>query len=308
MKNIKTFESYIPSMRVYHGTPYRFTEFNDDVTFFSETEKFAARYGNTKASDFGIEDGIRVFQCELSGNIFDIKDPVDYAKLEAALPDTVKVNYLFMSANIDKEELLRNLQGKLTIKPKAEVLDALTKLYDTVRFNGGDVICIDLDEQHVKTASYSSFCEAKEGFGGKRDGCDKLPEFVAYKERAVAYMKEKEPETNWAFMAITNPKGFLYYLSQSDGGKQIMNECYPPALEAVRQMFLAEDRYENHYREAYVDDIESTWTFYENDTVIDIIRKLGYDGWKATEGDTTYALFNAKKTTKNCELIKNPRY
>lgn len=306
MKHLKLFEAYMALMTLYHGTPYEFDDFKQRMTFFSKTPTFARRYADTKSQDFQLDAQTRLLECEVEGNFFDIFNEADYKRLEAVMPDQVKVNYMYQSAMVDKEELLRNLKGELTIKPKRDLLDNIHKLYDTTHFNGENVICLDFQPTSIKVYSYRSWEEyvsaAMTGSHTRGKNYNHLPAFKSYREASIAALKEHDPSENWAYIAVSSRSKLIdMTMYEFEKGRELIKNMIPAAKEELRQAILADVDCDQYFTEPTVEPLESNWIFFENETVIQLVAELGYDGYVATEGDVTYAIFDPTKSVKRCK-------
>ena len=313
---------------LYHGTPYEFKQFKPRTTYFSEIPKFAVEYASTKAQDAAMDNDISLVTCELIGNVFDPNNADDFSKLESRLPDKVKVSHgtmWFLSHDFTKEEMVKRLRGVATVEPVDYIAAAHVgdKVVDP-NYNLEKFIVVGKDNDFVYTIPeklyeryfhasmmgydehFSHLVRSKEVFQDWRDAIVNLynekmgsnhkdiksmfPKFYQtyfYATRpSPANINSVNPYTDKVFEVTPEEKSKIDRMYDVDSKK----------LEAVLKSELNKDSWPIRPIE---EPIESTWTYFENEVVANIIKELGYDGYVATEdGHKTYAVYNPQKSVR----------
>lgn len=81
----------IVNKKLFHGSPYRFKQFSQRLTFFSETREFASNYASQKSMDYAMDREPNLYEVEVLEDIFDILDDNDFEKFKNKLPEKTKV-------------------------------------------------------------------------------------------------------------------------------------------------------------------------------------------------------------------------
>jgi hypothetical protein len=67
--------------------------------------------------------------------------------------------------------------------------------------------------------------------------------------------------------------------------------------KALLDLYIKEKRYKKWNLKPVVEKLDDTWRYFENETVSNLIKKLGYDGYVAKEKKyNTYLIFDPNKT------------
>ena len=83
---------------------------------------------------------------------------------------------------------------------------------------------------------------------------------------------------------------------------------YEKAKETVSELLKKEMNKSEWAIRPIEQPIDNTWTYMENDTVFNIIKDMGYDGYVAKEdGHNTYAIFDPTKSVKIIDIKRAGR-
>ncbi len=303
MKYLKTFEqiSFKKMYLLYHGSPFKFDIFKDDITYFSETEEFAISYADAKAPLVESDD-IFLYKCEIEANIFDINKEKDYDILKNELPDICHIldNRTWFDGDIKKETLLNLLLGKQLIEPDLDIIDKIKQPYDTFKYDADLCICLDKNETtifYLYKDYYDKYLNlsinGKKGFDNFYNYIN-LETFKKFREEAIEYLKDKKLYNE--DISLSNQ---IRYIDNNFKEKYLK-----PAIEELRINLIKDNVCKTFSMKPYYKEIKDNWNYYENDIIINIIKKHGYDGYVALEkSHNTYAIFYPKKCIKNIKLV-----
>jgi hypothetical protein len=74
-----------------------------------------------------------------------------------------------------------------------------------------------------------------------------------------------------------------------------VNDLYQTAKQKLLELYTKDDTKKWNIKPETI-ELSDTWRYFENDTIIDIIKNLNFDGYIAKERKTnTYAIFDATK-------------
>jgi len=302
-------------LTLYHGTPYSFTQFKDRTTHFSDTFDFACRYAREKSQDAEMDADITVFECEFEGRLFDINYASCERLLKDLLPEKVYVRssmfYGMFGKEYPRDLVIQLMKGRATVYPEESFLKAKTGdrvpkpeyaqenlmvlkktrdyiyLFDEKRFY--DILDAITRGYH----RYHSDYDYQKEFGnvGK--------EYVDYIESIRVREREKLPLFGGMppFPDFLNPEERL---KAQEMKKSAEERLKVEILEKGDRVFLKKIPLK-----AISEDLDDTWTFFENDSVLPAIKGLGFDGYVAKERkENTYAIFSPSKTIT---IIKDER-
>lgn len=307
----KVFERVITNLKLYHGSPYLFESFKPKTTFFTDDRKFATDYSEDKSIASGLDSQTKIYECKLNARIFDANIPEHLSLLADKLPDKITcymTNFAFPH-DYDKETLLELLKGDDIVEPfesmaNAQIGDKIpdpTYKPDTLLVTNRDndnVYAIHLRNFEYNVSGAASFSHSS--FGQKYRNL-----FTSFREYVDVIMKRQkgyfdhEQKTTF-FMAKDYHKIYKFDITDTEyqHGIELYNQCYSDMLKD----------YAKEYQKAYTIKpkkikISDTWRFYENDTVTNEIKSLGFCGYIALEQNrNTYAIFNPHKSI-NIEFI-----
>ncbi len=303
IKDYYTFLSEIKSdFLLYHGSLSDFNEFKNTTTFFSDEKKFALDYANRKSFESGLDSSPILYTCKVRGDIFDINDKSDYDKLYNNLSDENYIYNLFgmKSRSIDKDEFILNLKGFQTIPAFGLDLN-IGDTFPNPTYKPEIYKVAETDDDYI----YAYLTKDYNYEYNKLVLKDKdLHNFI------VQFMKSRKD-------AYYNDFAILSYIEMfENGGKS--NYRQEPTKEEMdefnRLYSLFEVTLNEHMKKYYrkftrkdkIVKLSDSWMYYENNNVDDILKKLGYCGYVATEkGFKTYAIFNPNKSV---EIIDKKSY
>jgi len=135
MKHLKTYKIFEAKMVkvLYHGSPYMFKSFKPTTTFFSDTEKFALEYAETKSMDYAIDNSPNIYTVKVKTELFDVNNKKDFKLLEEELPDSIEVflTNFPMGTKVPKEEVLNCMRGYTISEPDEKVeLDSTWRFFE----------------------------------------------------------------------------------------------------------------------------------------------------------------------------------
>lgn len=308
---ITSFSKYFENkseLILYHGSPYVFENFKNETTFFSKTEEFARRYADTKSFDYALDREPNIYKVKVDGNIFDINNPEHEKKLRPLLPEKIKYVYnnFGFDAQEDKEEFILNMKGYYTNKPYKEAVEA--EVGDEIpdpTYPVDKFLVVKRDNEYVYTID-------KKSFNRKLDIPYYLSSSKDYQKPIVEFLKKyiKDDYDGYAHEGIWRIYIHLFHNGKSyfdiDKPEQKyldeFNRLYSKMREDVINEFIKEKYYKRWNIETKVQELSDSWRYYENDTILPTIQKLGFDGYVAKEEKVnTYAIFHPNKTVEILE-------
>lgn len=301
---------------LYHGSLEKFDHFTDNVTFFTKSIDFAYDYAQTKSMDMALDKDPIVYKCRVHADIFDIYNEQDYNKLEKRLPDKVTIynSTGMFSAEVDKETILQNMKGYITKHPYKPAVNAKV----------GDVISSP-EYQYHKLKIFKKDNEYAYAYR-----IDEYERFISTFTKSISdihssylmdakkiyeplvkeiedYLKEKYNKSYISEHHIgAFLKGYVYNEDKQDEEKA---EYFKEKLEEYNEkvldyMIKLGKGVKKFNLKPEVKEIKDTWTYFENETVMNIILKMGYGGYVALErGHKTYAIFNPKEDVEILEVM-----
>lgn len=310
--NIKLFEEFILEKKInkilYHGSPYFFEKFNNEMTFFSDTAKFAEEYAIQKSQESQLDADIKLYECKISCNIFDINDIKDFQKIKNNLPKktTIYLSDFPFPYDIDKDELLLGLQGYTIIKPFQDALNAnIGDVISTPEYKHDQYKVYKKDSNYVYTYNLKTYnMIIGDIFKNKYD----IKSSISYKYNDIFnsvknFVKEIIKKNNnnsyisdrdmILYSIVLSGGSNIYDLNITDEDKQQFKKIF----EENKQHLIEALVNNNHIKKFNLNPIKEklidNWRYYENETIINIIKNLGYGGYVAKEKNiNTYAIFN----------------
>jgi len=311
---------------VYHGFMYnygaekKFNEFKRLPAFFSESRAFAESYAETKSMDGGLDADIDSYACFL--NIKNLFDPNNKSVIELAnkeLPKKINVSHgtmWFLDADLDKEDVVEQLSGIVTIYP-----DQMTD--DILKANVGDVIpekismsqhenrmLIYKDENLAYTVNERDFDEKMEwvvadyinstSFSLSSNGRKEIKyngkTFEPYilDEKTYRMKLNEDPIAVEFFDKVVNIKKYyidnINTLPKEDEDKRYFTIRLKNTKSSYDKTLYIKKRNLTSYKTKARDN----WNMFENETVQKFLTENGFGGWISFErGDKTYAVYNA---------------
>lgn len=287
--------------KLYHGSSYDFIEFKNKTTYFSETPKFAFEYSDQKAMDRGMDNSSILYTVNIKGNIFNINNDEDYKKLENILPENIEYSYnnFGFTREEQKQEFLLNLKGFRTI----EADNSYGNLsegdeFPNPEYKNETFIVYKKDEDYIYYYLKNTF----------DDYVDKK---IKYYQPIINFIKQyiKEFYPSIKYINDDDIKACIYSFKNNSN----IYEFNKPEKEKLEEYSKLNKDYEKFIIDSIVEkgyiykinlkneivELKETWRFYENPTVVDCIKKLGYCGYVALEdGVNTYAIFDPKKSVE----------
>jgi len=308
MKYLKTFEKMMSNFTLYHGSPYLFSKFKNNITFFSDNSKFAYDYASEKSSDNELDQSPVIYTCKLNGKIFDANIEEHLKQLDDALPDKITCymsNFCFPT-DYKKQDILELLKGDDIIEPVDNIINA--KIGDNVDdpyYKYDKLIVVDVDDDYVYTIDKKTFSYYLNGAESISYGDNKFGyEYRKYFEDFRNYIKSIFKGTDIYRISdhltgiFLDKKYHKTYLNI-----EITDEQYEKGVELYN---IAKENMMKEYASKYKKSwnkkpkkikLDDTWRYYENDSVSNTIEKLGFVGYVAKEKKhNTYAIFNPKET------------
>ena len=318
-KYIMLFEKFISDNVLYHGSLNRFKEFKNQTMYFTDDEQFAHEYADMKAMDMAIDNSPIIYTVKATGNIFDIENKEDYDKLYNSLPDKVTFGHRsmgFITATVSKDEIMEYLKGYETIEPDEKIISLnVGDTFPSPQYHLDEYIVVKKDEDYVTALDNKSMKRDIAKLLSTRSYSDggvfkPLKDFVKKVINDTFPNKYVDDDTKSLIDNYIQGSRIPDYLDDfSDKIENIdgLRKEYKRLYDESYPLFI-EERLKKRYGKRYVNKttkskLEETWTYYENEDVADTIKKLGYNGYKATErysGTTynTFAIFNPNETVK----------
>lgn len=314
---------------LYHGSPYIFESFKDTVTFFSDIKEFASDYADTKSMDMSIDNETNIYTIKLlpGKRIFNIHNDIHFERLKNNLPNKVTAyltNFGFPT-DIEKIEILNLMRGIDIIKPMDNIISLeIGEEFENPEYKSEKFIVFKKDDEYLYSYDKKKFSDVIESIprdlssmkGIKMEMWkigSNLREFID------EYIKEKtNKKIIWENDRITYYQAFLSNLDNFYGidfdkvDREKFYKIYKDTVENIKKEFLSNKS--NHILFTMVDKVNklsNTWQFFENETVLNIIKKMGFIGYVALERDVnTYAIFNPSKTVKiiNYEIPRGRKF
>jgi hypothetical protein len=292
---------------LYHGSPYRFINFKSNLTFFSETKDFASNYSSQKSLDYAMDEEPNIYEVEVLVDIFNIENKGDFEKMKNKLPEKIKVNLTNfpISTEINKDEILMNLRGFYIDKPYEEAVNA--KIGDEIpTFDKEVYVVYKTDDGFAygfNKRNYLSYLEKAFSYNQDNYGYNRelLNVFKELNDFIKTYIKENTEEKYVSNYLLYD---FVQMFKNKD--KKIesiyiekFNKLYEKAKIELKNKLIEKGYIKKFIRKPTKEYLEDTWRYYENDTVINIIKSLGYGGYVAKERKVnTYAIFEPDKSVK----------
>lgn len=318
MYYIKLFEHFLLEKKLnkvlYHGSPYFFTNFDENITFFSDTYRFAEDYAMEKSQDAQMDASPKVYECEVDANIFDITVKEDFEKIKNKLPEkiTVFLTNFPIPSEMNKDELLMNMQGYDIEQPYEEVLAAkIGDLITDPSYHLEKHKVYKKDSDYVYTISMKEYNRYLE-YSMKEDleltifsdrkytkAFEPAREYV--KELIRKYEDTKFPNQNTitAYSIVLSGGVNYFNIDITANEKKEFEKLYNQGKKDLMKIIIDEGKIKKWILKPRKVELSDTWRYYENDTITPIISNLGYDGYIAKEnGVNTYAIFNPKKNVK----------
>ena len=302
-------------MTLYHGTPYSFKEFKDIMTFFSDNPRFAYDYASQKSMDMVLDADIKIVTVQVNTNLFNAFNDEEFKQLAAKLPEEVEVmppKFSFMTYNLPKKEILLRMRGKQTAEPIEEVVK--NEIGDKFQFNGGWNIVIDKNDTFIRAMYMPSY----NGYISCAVSSDEWRDCKAYNNKDIRKFFEKYREFRFEKAKDAYKNTYLSenqvvwfwssYSKEEDGGpsqkmRDHLKKLYDEAVDKTVKYYNDNNFGKTYNLKTEIIDVGDTWTFFENPTVIEALKELGYGGYIAKEDEhNTYAIFNPKEDVKILEI------
>lgn len=313
---------------LYHGTPYDFKEFKNRTTFFSDVPQFAIDYASTKAQDAALDNDIMLVTVEALGDIFDPHNSKDFARLAERMPDTVEVphgTWAMFTAPYSKDEMLKRVRGIATEKPLEVMVNA--KVGEEITdpsYHLDKLMVVGKDSDYTYTIPKKKFQDyIKSSAMGYDEHFSHYTQYKDYFEpwrRAIVDLYNEKMGSKYEYPKSTFKKFYDTYDYTLKGHSYDLVNPYrrddkvftvtPEEQKRIDGMY---EQIKNKVAELIKKDfkktewairpiehpIDNTWTYLENNTVFNIIKDMGYDGYVAKEdGHNTYAIFDPTKSVK----------
>ena len=307
---------------VYHGfLSYSkkdwFYEFKSLPAFFSTRRAFAEQYAETKSMDAGLDKDANSYACFL--NIKKLFDPKDKNAVDLAykkLPEKIKVSHgtmWFLDADIDKEDVVEQMSGIVTIYPdhmtndilKANVGDIIPEKVSMSQYEDRILLYKDEDWAYTIDARYFNEKMEKEVAEYILDGNRDSRKSIKYKDKYFEpYVVDKEtyrmkPNEDPVAVEFRNElekykKNFIENINtlkrvdETDTHFEIPLKNY----ETVKDYWGGTISIKKRNLKPYKKKAKDNWTMFENETVQKFLIENGFGGWIAFEkGDKTYAVY-----------------
>lgn len=307
LKGYKLFES-LRELTLYHGSPEFFYNFKEQATFFSETEKFAREYAETKSMDYGMDKEAKVYKVKVKCNIFDINEKGNLEKLKKELPNEIEYVYnnFGFSALVPKEEFMMNLQGKDIIEPYDKAINSKVgdNIPDPTYPSGAGLLVVKEDKDNVYCIEVTTYKRYKEdllkdkfniyGRAWLKDIVTKLEDkikSVYLEDLGQKWISDRDKKA-----AIYQSQNGAKYTELSEDSINKIGEYYNEAIKELDDYLYDNYNFKEFNKKTKIVDLSDSWRFYENKTVTEAIIKLGYGGYVAKESNVpTYLIFNPNK-------------
>lgn len=314
-----------------------FDKFSEKTAYFSDSPKFAIEYADTKSSDRGLDADIFLYTCKFKGNLFRYNSEEDMNKLISLIPDKVNVSHgtaWFLDHDFDKEYMIKILQGIDVIEPIDYI--ANSKVDDLVpdpTYKSDKMLVIDKDDKYVYTIMQKTYDEylwsSAKGYNQHWSKYTKYKDLFYDWRKAIVDWYNKQTDSKYEVPKYSSFDNFYHTYSYSKNGYTIdyINSRNNKELKTTKEDIQNIDKIWNKCVEEFDKKIKSDtdgdiyrkkwnintieepntdfWNFYENETIMKLIKELGYDGYMAMEKKhRTYAIFEPHKTI---EIIKREK-
>lgn len=324
MKYFKTYyelitEKQLTNKILYHGSLYAFENFKNTTTFFSETESFAENYAVEKSQDAELDREPILYKVKFSGNILDVNDPIDYKKLEDALPEKIEFqwNNFGFTTELEKSEIMFRMTGFFRDDPYEPILNC--KIGDEIpepTYPIDKWIVYKIDDDNVYTYSKKEFnyllsdIFPAESYiiGVKQKVRDLYKPINDYVRDYISTVIEKK------YVSQHDIKLYSFIFFNSESSKRYsdaydikipkknfkeFDDLYQKTKSELEKYIIEETYIKKFNRKSEKVKLNDTWRYFENETVHTAIVNLGYDGYLAKEKKIlTYAIFKPTETVK----------
>lgn len=305
LKYIKLYEQMFNDTILYHGSPYLYEKFKQKLTFFSDNINFVKDYAEDKSSAMGLDQTPVIYECSINAKIFDATNPEHLSKLENVLPDTVKcymTNFCFPH-DFSKSDMLELLKGVDTVEPPEFANANIGDKVPDPSYKQDLFIIVDKDVNYIYTVLDRNMRHALDdatNFTYNKKYSDFFTEFKTYvKDLFKRTAPKKYIDTDKMCRYFFDIKEYnVYDSTATDEEYKKGVELYDDAV-AKFNIAYAEENKKKWSLKPYKIKLTDTWRYFENDVITDLIRKLGYCGYKALEnGHNTYGIFDPFKSVK----------
>ena len=299
-------EEHSNGMILYHGSPFNFTKFKNQHTFFTDSIKFARDYSDTKSFDTESDETTKIYTVKLHCDLFDINNEQDYNKLYAKLPDTIKYSYnnFGFEHEEDKEEYVLNLKGFSTLEP----LDNIKNLkvgdkFPNPEYERETFVVSKIDDEYVYIYDEDYFDNLLErNILLKSDESKDLYNFLENVIKTtlnIRLVDKQEVSSLYKVFKYNNPNYFYPKLEPSDKDMEVfksLNSIYENKM-------MIKMTFKKLVRKTKLTPLKDTWRFYENGFTDLLIKELGYGGYVALEkGEKTYCVFEPNKSVEIIDI------
>lgn len=308
MKYLKTFEKMMSNFTLYHGSPYLFSGFKNNMTFFSDNSQFAYDYASEKSGDNELDQSPVIYTCKLNGRIFDANIEEHLKQLDDTLPDKITCymsNFCFPT-DYTKQDILELLKGNDIIETVDYIANA--KVGDEVsdpHYKIDKMIVVDVDDDYVYTINKKNFGYYLSGaesitYGDNHFGYEYRKYFEDFRNyiKNILTGKEIYRISNHLTGIFLDKKYHKMYgdFEVSDEQYEKGVELYNIAKENMMKEYAAKNKKSWNKKPKKI-KLDDTWRYYENDSVSNAIEKLGFAGYVAKEKKhNIYAIFNPKES------------
>jgi len=291
---------------LFHGTSKIFDKFKPGIAFFTDQARFAYDYANTKNFDNQDDSDIKIIKCEFEGNLFEINNKNELLKLYKALPDEIEVSDYtgIFSKKIAKKNIINSLLGYYIDYPDDKL--KTLNVGDTYKYDGDNCYVVNktnLDISLINSDYIRDITDYMFGIGNYRpnyvtkyiylydDFINKGREIIKQKTQKN-YVSDRDVfdtyQTNYIYKELSDEEFNLLTQILKDTNKKVLIELAKDP-DRVRKISLKPKKIK----------LRSNWNYFENQTIINAIKNLGFDGYRAVEDNTnTYAIFDPNKTIK----------
>ena len=309
MKFLKSYNQLIQeknqSLTLYHGSPYVIKEFKNQTTYFTDDVDFAIGYAEDKSMAQEMDAEAKLYKVKVNTNLFNINDKEDFDKLEKVLPS--KVSYAYnnfgFEAEIPKEEIMYNMTGYDIIKPNEKAVKAnIGDLVPDPFYEPEKYIIVKKDEEFAygysrKELRYDTENFKKDPFSirSSNDTYKKLHKnlYGQIKDIIRKDLDKTYVDSQDVNYALVSSHGGYDMLGLEDDTKNRIKSIWDDTISNWKSGLKDSKHLKKFEIKERVQKLQETWRFYENKTVVEAIKKLGYGGYIAKEKDVdTYAIFN----------------
>ena len=299
-------EEHSNDMVLYHGSPFNFTKFKNQHTFFTDSIKFAADYSDTKSFDTESDETTKIYTVKLHCDLFDINNEDDYNKLYEKLPSKIKYSYnnFGFQHEEDKDIYMLNMKGFSSIEPFDFIKDI--KVGDTFpnpEYERETYKVSKIDDDYVYAYNSNSYeqqlSKSLTYYGSKSSELYEFIEDVIKKELNIRIVDKQEVHSMYDVFKYNNPKYFYPEFTPSEELKKKFKELND-VYESKMTEYMCIKKF---VRYAKLLPIKDTWRFYENGKTDLLIKELGYGGYIALEeGHKTYCIFDQNKSVEIIDI------